>query len=197
MMDLLDMGFAPAPAPVSTTSLGASGAASMFGGLEISGARPTAPSAAPTATSPITDLFGDMSLAPVGGGLASELGGGLGGGFLAPAGTGAVPLKLSTAEFGQRWGQTPVELKQTHSCRMQTLAHLRAAMPASYHHVESIPTTWEAIFAATTGIGSVILIHVKLFGQRMACDITVKASSREICSQEMVFISSSLSSYKP
>jgi len=52
---------------------------------------------------------------------------------------------------GQRWTQNPYEVKQAVTTKARTLEQLRRAMPAAYGHVESIPTSLEAIFAATSG----------------------------------------------
>ena len=52
-------------------------------------------------------------------------------------------------------------------------------MPTFVGHVESIPTTNEAIFACSEGVSGVVLLHFKLFPARMAADLTVKANSKE------------------
>ena len=56
-------------------------------------------------------------------------------------------------------------------------------MPGYLWHVESILSTNEAIFAATEGVSGVVLVHFKLSTGRMAADVTVKASSKEITSK--------------
>lgn len=110
------------------------------------------------------------------------------------------PFVINTAEFGRRWGSTPVESKQSvsgASLSRLDLETLRRAMPSNYHHVESIGQTLESIFAATaTNIGAVILVHAKLNGPRRTVDVTVKSSSSEICQREIGSISQALSSFR-
>ena len=60
-------------------------------------------------------------------------------------------------------------------------------------HVESIPATNEAIFACSTALGGIALVHVKLMVNRMACDVLVKASAREVCSNRMSAVVQTLS----
>lgn len=112
-------------------------------------------------------------------------------------GTGAHPLAISTTEFGQRWNQSSCscDLKQTVTTNARTLEQLRTAMPKAYGHVESIPGSLEAIFAATTSIGSIALIHVKLFAARMSCDVTVKSTNRDICAKEIAAIATALTGF--
>jgi len=109
-----------------------------------------------------------------------------------------MPLKIITAEFGKRWGSTPFDVKQSVTvANLSTLEQLRRAVPPSYHHVESIPASLEAIFAATlTSTGSVILLHVKLQPGRRAVDIVVKSNAKEICAKEGAFLASALVSFQ-
>jgi hypothetical protein len=107
--------------------------------------------------------------------------------------SGVRPLAITTAEFGKRWGGAPFDAKQSIQCNFQNLEQLRVAMPASFHHVESIHNTSEAIFAATvTSVGSVILVHVKLHVMKRACDVVVKSSSHEVSSRELAIIAHSI-----
>jgi len=111
-----------------------------------------------------------------------------------------MPLVIVTAEFGKRWGSTPFEVKQSVPIALApltTLEQLRRAMPTAYHHVESIPASLEAIFAATvTTTGSVILVHVKIQAARQACDIVIKSNSKDLCAREAAFIGSHLSAFR-
>lgn len=108
------------------------------------------------------------------------------------------PLVIVTAEFGKRWGSTPFDVKQSVPvANLSTLEQLRRAVPPSYHHVESIPASLEAIFAATlTSTGSVILLHVKLQPGRRAVDVVVKSNAKEICVKEGAFLASALVSFQ-
>jgi hypothetical protein len=143
---------------------------------------PVAPPAANSA-SLISDVFGNMDLTS-----ASSL---------APAVETTKPLVINTAEFGRRWGSCPIDMKQSFS-----VGHLnrldadtiRRIMPSNYHHVETIPNTLEAIFAATaTNVGAVILIHTKLQAARRSVDVLVKSNSHDICQRELAQISQSIS----
>lgn len=111
---------------------------------------------------------------------------------------GVMPLVIVTAEFGKRWGSTPFDVKQSIPvASIGALEQLRRAIPPSYHHVESIPASLEAIFAAThTSSGSVILLHAKLQPARRAVDIVVKSNAKEICAKEGAFLASALVSFQ-
>ena len=108
--------------------------------------------------------------------------------------TGATPMRLSTAEFGQRWGQCPAELKQSVSCSVRTLETLRSAVPPAYFHVESIVASAEAIFAASQN-GGTVLVHVKLLALKHAAEVTVKSASTAACAAELGAISNALQSH--
>lgn len=207
MMDLLDMGFsAPAPAPAYAPSAAPAGGFAapspfdLLDGLSPSApslAAPSAPPAPPAApsTNSISDVFGDLSImsAPVASSSSTA------GSFdaLMGMGGGLNPLNITTAEFGQRWGQTPFETKQGFATRMQSLLHLRAAMPPSFHHVESIPASNEAIFAATSGVGNVVLVHAKLYVARTGCEVTVKASTKVLSTEQVGTVAAALGSFQP
>jgi hypothetical protein len=107
-----------------------------------------------------------------------------------------MPLVIVTAEFGKRWGATPFDAKQSAPLALPTLEALRRAMPSTYHHVESIPATLEAIFAATvTSSGSVILVHAKVQPTRKAVDLVVKSNVKEVCLKEASFIAATLAGF--
>ena len=77
------------------------------------------------------------------------------------------------------------------------LETLRKAVPAVYYHVESIPTTQEAIFASTvTSMGSVVLMHVKIHAAKRGVDIIFKSSSGEIAQKEAGHISVALGAFR-
>jgi hypothetical protein len=149
--------------------------------------------ASPTASqSSISDVFASMDLTsnhPVSS--LNTLGLGLGVNAFA---TGAKPLSINTEEFGRRWGQLNMELKQNVISRIRGLEQLRGAMPSSYAHVESIQQSQEAIFAATSSSGNVVLIHVKVNMMKSCCDVTVKSSTRDVCGRELGAIANALSS---
>lgn len=181
---------------------------------------PSSPSLPPTTTTPdifsqplqSTPLQPSMSMNPVGGPAARGMsagaqtssvtdafasldmsGNGMGG-SVSPSPTAASttrPLQLTTADFGRRWGSLNQEVKQTVPCRFRALEQLRQAMPPCFHHVESITNTGEAIYAATTGVSSLVLVHVKLAPQKIGCDVTVKSTTRDVCAAEMSTISAS------
>lgn len=177
-LDLLDFASEPAPPlPVAPAPRPPTAAVDLF---DLSApppvpAMPIAPApVAPAVTSNLLDAFDSLSVA---------------------TGTGASPLRITTAEFGQRWGQSSADVKQTVTTSARSLEQLRAAMPAAYGHIESIPQSLEAIFAAMTSIGSIVLIHTKLNPARMACDVTVKSTSHDICSKELSAIATGLTGF--
>ena len=60
------------------------------------------------------------------------------------------PIRLTTAEFGARWGHTPTETKRSTRLNvvrsLDQLAQILTTGVASISHVESIPTTSEVNF---------------------------------------------------
>jgi AP-4 complex subunit epsilon-1 len=148
---------------------------------------PPAPSSS-SSSSLISDVFGNMDLSG-------------GGSTLLQSGQSdnVKPLVINTAEFGRRWGSTPVDSKQSVPVMFSRLdlETLRKAMPSSYHPVESIPATQECIFAATaTNVGAVILVHAKINMPRRSIDLIVKSNSTEICQKELSSVSLSLSNFR-
>uniref|UniRef100_A0A7S3HNE1 AP-4 complex subunit epsilon-1 C-terminal domain-containing protein n=2 Tax=Spumella elongata TaxID=89044 RepID=A0A7S3HNE1_9STRA len=185
-MDLLDAHLpAPAPAPVP---------AAVYTPVAVPPAMPVAPAPAPapapmSAMNNISSAFADLlepnqatSSAPP----------------VAEPTANVKPLVIVTAEFGKRWGSTPFDVKLSIPVmNLSTLEQLRRAVPATYHHVESIPASLEAIFAATmTSTGSIILLHVKLQPGRRAVDIVVKSNAKEICEREGAFLAAALTSFQ-
>lgn len=172
----------PAPQPVSPQV--PSNINDDFMGLTIS-PMPAMAAATPSMSAPamamqggnISDMFASMNV------------------ISASASTDVQPLRINTAEFGRRWGTVNADVKLSVPIRIMTLEKLKTVVPSTYHHVESIPNTAEAIFAATlTTNGSIILIHTKLHLARKVCDILVKSSSKEISTREMNIISHAISS---
>jgi hypothetical protein len=104
----------------------------------------------------------------------------------APAGPEYVPARLTTPEYGTRWGHTPAEVKAVVKPirpGIQTLDVLVQALlgAAGLHHIESIPKTSEAIFACNLHRSAVVpsapsntlfLVHVKLKVNRNEISIT-------------------------
>lgn len=179
-LDLLSMGtpaFAPQPSPhyaqpaaYAPSSSGTNGSSS---------------------SNPITDVFA-----------ALDLSGGLSASSSAPAADAhnIMPFAINTAEFGRRWGSTPVEAKQSipvaHFPRLD-LEALRRAMPSTYHHVESIPQTQESIFAATvTNLGAVVLIHAKIQAARRCVDLIVKSTAAEIPPREVQQVAQAFAQFR-
>ena len=112
------------------------------------------------------------------------------------------PLVIITSEFGKRWGSLPYDHKQSISCvnnGITTLDQLQQIISSqSYHHVESIPTTLEAIYASMiTTTGSVILLHMKLQPMRRSCDILIKSNNKDVCQQQCNELAAIISSHKP
>lgn len=186
--DLLDMGLgdvAPVASPSATMM-------PVFQDLTVQSVAPPQPIAhnIPPKVQPpnISDIFNSMDIStshsPTLSGLTS----------LAYS-TGAKPLMITTTEFGQRWGQLGSETKQSISCKIFTLDQLRQAMPSSYGHVESIVVTLEAIFAATSMNGSVVLIHTKINQPKGCVDVLVKSTGRDICGRELGAIATAFSSF--
>jgi hypothetical protein len=142
----------------------------------------------PPTTNTISDIFANIDLTGVSGGVSNG------------PDQNVKPFVITTQEFGRRWGTLSVEMKQStpvsHFPRLD-LEILRRAMPSNYHHVESIPTTQEAIFAATaTTLGAIILVHMKLQPAKRSIDILVKCNSQEIAKKEVSTIGMSLISFR-
>ena len=181
-LDLLSMGspsFAPQPAPHFAQP--AAYAPSSSSGI----------SGNSGSSNPITDVFA-----------ALDLSGGLSASSSAPAADAhnIMPFAINTAEFGRRWGSTPVEAKQSipvaHFPRLD-LEALRRAMPSTYHHVESIPQTQESIFAATvTNLGAVVLIHAKIQAARRCVDLIVKSTAAEIPPREVQQVAQAFAQFR-
>ena len=155
-----------------------------------SGGPPPLPSFPPKAQT-ITDVFSGLDLSPSSGLMSS---------FMPESQQNLQPLVINTQEFGRWWGTTNSDAKQSVPCNhFQTFSvdKLRQVLQSSgrYHHVESIPATLEAIFAATaTSVGAVVLIHTKLNAMKKSCDVTVKSVSKEICSKEVGILSQIIAS---
>lgn len=130
----------------------------------------------------IADVFANMTLSPQ----PSSI-------IINTISTGSRPLPLTTNEFGMRWGEASSELKKLCPCKVRGLDQLRVSMPMSFAHIESIPGSAEAIFAATSSLNSIILVHVKIEPNALGCSITVRSSTRDICENEINSISNSLS----
>lgn len=172
LMDLLDMDVVAAPRPPVSSSTAFDNDILSFNNV--------APPKPPVSTTNILDSFVGMEVRSSPG----------------TTGTGAQPLNLTTAQFGPLWVQNPGEVKQSVNCQVKTLESLRAAVPPCYKHVESIVATQEAIFAATASTGQTILMHFKLQVAKFAVDVTVKSTSRDLCTKEYNFISTALQSFK-
>lgn len=67
--------------------------------------------------------------------------------FSAPRVASYNPVRLTTAEFGTRWGHTPAETKRVaRLSAVRSLEQLTSALtsgPGAISHVESIPATSE------------------------------------------------------
>jgi hypothetical protein len=150
---------------------------------------PVAPKPAPAVNS-ISDAFAGLMSDPSDSPAAA----------LPEANPQVMPLVIVTAEFGKRWGTTPFDAKISVNCaanNLTTLEQLRRAIPPTYHHVESIPTSLEAIFAATvTSSGSVVLLHVKIQPVRKTCDIVIKSNVKEVCTKEGTFVASAIAAFR-
>lgn len=109
------------------------------------------------------------------------------------------PLQLTTAEFGQRWGSVPFELKHSITSRIRSLEQLRSDLTLSsrFYHVESISQTNEAIFAAQTTLASpgLILVHVKVNTSKSSCDVIIKGANKDVCSMELNHLMTSFTSF--
>jgi len=76
----------------------------------------------------------------------------------------------------------------THSPTHSLTYSLTYLLTSNYAHVESIPGSNEAIFAALTFNGSNLLLHVKLGLQRGGVDITIKGVNKDVISIELTHI---------
>jgi len=212
MFDLLDMGGPPqqqaqqqpqqqpkqeVPAASNNTP---SSSADMFGDMMVTDStkqvppKTETPPPPPSATDKIVNLFDAFD----------EVSGGAGNvlipqtlGSPTPTGPTYAPARLTTPEYGNRWGHTPAELKvvvKPIKASIQSLDVLVPAMTeaAGIHHIESIPKTCEAIFAANlqqsvacpdAPVGTLFLIHIKLKTHRNECSITVKSGTKELCTE--------------
>ena len=103
------------------------------------------------------------------------------------------PLKMITSEFGSKWGNQSSELRGTCLCNIVTTEQLVTRMPTGYHHVQSILHTNEAIFSCTSGVGSIVLMHMKIQPQKRSCDLLVRSSSSDICQEHIHALSNYLS----
>lgn len=186
-LDEFEMGLtsspAPAPAPVAHQMM-----PNLLSPMPSMAPLPTTPPPKPTA-SLISDVFGDLDLTKPGSVPVSA----------APE-YAMAPLTINTQEFGKRWGMTRQDAKVTVSCAHWSrldLPTLRTAVPPAYHHVESIPTTQEAIFASTvTSMGAVVLLHCKLNVNRRACDVIVKSTAQDIAQKEVHHIDAAITAFR-
>lgn len=192
-LDLLDM-HSPPSAPIPLHVPVAATPATPTPAVLPKQALPPTPPAAPAApaVNTISDAFAGFMMDN-----ASPSGSST---TVAEGSANVMPLVIVTAEFGKRWGSTPFDVKTSIPCaanNITSLEQLRRAIPPSYHHVESIPATQEAIYAATiTSTGSVILVHVKLHAARKQADVVVKSNSKEVCAKEAAFLSSSIAAFR-
>jgi hypothetical protein len=152
---------APPPAPVNlmTSAASAGGAAGLFDDLVTAGS-PSPQQGATASQSPamsslpsplpaslplprlsVHDAFSDLM------GPSSASGGGSADQFSPPRVASYNPIRLTTAEFGTRWGHSPAETKKVaRLSAVRSLEQLTQALtsgPAAISHVESIPTTSE------------------------------------------------------
>jgi AP-4 complex subunit epsilon-1 len=197
---------APAPAPMSVDIFD-----NMLMPSNPAPAPPAVPSPSavptPTSASRITDVFADMSMnappvqmspavspvRPMGMDAFNNMNMSSPTLSYTASSPEARPLNLTTAQFGQRWGSVPFEVKKSVSCKARNLEQLRQSMPQTLGHVESIQQSTEAIYASTVGASSVVLVHVKLHPGRMAADLIIKATTTDICNQQLNFIANALS----
>lgn len=181
LFDLLDVGSSPSPSPAEVFS------------APIPELQPQIPLSPQKAN--ISDIFGEMNLldsAPLGITPTASVSSGAS----IALSTGARPLNINTGEFGQKWMSINMELKQTVSTRVRSLEQLRFAVPQFYGHVESIPQSQEAIFAATSATGQDVLIHFKVNAQSSTCDVLVKSAMKDTCSRELGAICNAISSFQ-
>lgn len=205
MFDLLDMG-GPSPQPVQEQQQQAAAAvvsappSDMFGDMMVTSPAQTPPVTQapppppPSATDNIVNLFDAFD--EVSGGTSNVL---IPQALSSPGPVGPeyLPARLTTPEYGNRWGHTPAEVKavvKPISAGIQSLDGLVTVIAAAVgiHHIESIPKTCEAIFASNlhrsavcpaAPVGTLFLVHIKLKTHRSECSITVKSSSKDLCAE--------------
>lgn len=141
----------------------------------------------PITPTSIADVFANMTLSPNSNSIFSTI--------VLPS-TGSRPLPLTTSEFGMKWGEASTEVKRLCPCKISSLEQLRTSMPPSFAHVESISTSAEAIFAATSSSNNNILVHIKIEPNAFGCNATVRSTTREICNNELSSIFDYLSLVK-
>jgi hypothetical protein len=184
-LDEFEMGLSSSPAPVVHQAM-----PNLLSPMPVVAVAPATPPPSKPSASLISDVFGDLDLTKAGAIPAVSA---------APE-YGMAPLMINTQEFGKRWGTTRQDVKLNVSCAHWSrldLASLRAAVPPVYHHVESIPTTQEAIFASTvTTLGAVILLHCKLNVNRKSCDVIVKSTAQDIAQKEVQHLNVAFTSFR-
>jgi AP-4 complex subunit epsilon-1 len=100
------------------------------------------------------------------------------------------PLKLTTPEFGGKWGICSCEVKESVApCEIPSLSALQGVMESCgrYAHIESISASQEAIFAANASNATTILLHIKLEGNDTST-VTVRSTQQDISINEFAFL---------
>ena len=196
LFDMMNVSTAPAVATAMTptTDLLGSPLPSMAAPGPAPSSVPVAMTISPT---PLADVFGDMSVLTPTSTVAS-------GSFAQSTVASGVentgnfsPLRMSTPDFGGKWGSLLHENKQNGiPVIAKTLFEIQQVMPSFVGHVESIPATSEAIFASSGGDDNsgVALLHLKLNPSRGVCDIIVKGTSRDLANKLLSATSKGLTS---
>jgi hypothetical protein len=78
------------------------------------------------------------------------------------------PIRVSTAEFGGRWGHTPAEVKRIvrtapHCRTLEQLVGALTSGPGAISHVESIPVTSEVRGRSRELLSLLISLPLSLF----------------------------------
>jgi AP-4 complex subunit epsilon-1 len=112
-------------------------------------------------------------------------------------GTAMAPCQITTAEFGQRWGQctatSPIQVTSNKITDLTTFMDVCGGLGA--HKVEAISATNEGICAGMVGGSHICLIHGKIAptGNGSArIDATVKGTDQSMCGSLAMYLQTQL-----
>ena len=99
-------------------------------------------------------------------------------------GESLVPLTITTAQFGEKWGSVPhASPISTQSSKCRTLdSFMGICKSVGLHNIESIPATNEGICGGMVGGSELVLIHGKVSGSGLSfkVDVTIKSTDANL-----------------